>query len=321
MATHFLKSPGARSLKLATVLRMSEDEAREAFKAIRWAETEGEPVCPVCGCLEHYWLATQRRWKCRGCSKQFSLTSGTIFHSRKMEVRNILAAIAIFSNGVKGHAALQLSRDLGHDYKTCFVLLHKIREALGLAIDNSALLGVVEIDGVYIGGYVKPENRKVDRKDRRLAENQNGKRQVVVAMVERKGRTRAYVVKSEAQGVALAKKHIAPGTTVAADEARHWDQLTARFPIERVDHSKAYRGPLGENTNQVESFFSRVRRSEHGIHHHISGPHLQAYVTELAWREDYRRTSNGQQFAMLADAAGQAPKSAKWCGYWQRRAV
>ena len=121
-------------------------------------------------------------------------------------------------------------------------------------------------------------------------------------------------------GVYGAKKHIAPGTTVAADEARHWDQLTARFPIERVDHSKEYRGPLGENTNQVESFFSRVRRSEHGIHHHISGPHLQAYVTELAWREDYRRTSNGQQFAMLAAATGQAPKPAKWCGYWQRRA-
>lgn len=320
MATHFLKTPGARSLKLAQVLRMTEVEARDVFKTIRWAETDGEPVCPKCGCLEHYWLATQNRWKCRGCSHQFSLTSGTIFHSRKMEVRNILAAIAIFTNGVKGHAALQLSRDLGHDYKTCFVLLHKIREALGLAIDNSALSGVVEIDGVYLGGYAKPANRKVDRKDRRLAENQTGKRQVVVAMRERKGRTRAYVVQSEAQGVALAKKHIAPGSTIAADEARHWDQLAARYPIERVDHSKEYRGPLGENTNQAESFFTRVRRSEKGIHHHISGPHLQAYVTELAWREDFRRTSNGGQFAMLADAAAQAPKSKAWCGYWQRRA-
>lgn len=319
MATHFLKTPGARSLKLAQVLRMTEAEAREAFKAIRWAETDGEPVCPVCGCLEHYWLATQNRWKCRGCGKQFSLTSGTIFHSRKMEVRNILAAIAIFSNGVKGHAALQLSRDLGHDYKTCFVLLHKIREALGLAIDNSALSGVVEIDGAYLGGYAKPANKKADRKDRRLAENQTGKRQVVVAMRERKGRTRAYVVKTEAQGVALAKQHIAPGTTVHADEAGHWDQLSARFPIKRINHQEAY-SLNGACTNNAESFFSRVRRSEKGIHHHISGPHLQAYVTELAWREDYRRVSNGAQFAMLADAAAQAPKSVAWCGYWQRRA-
>lgn len=319
MAQHFLKSPAARSLKLATVLRMSEEEARAAFKTIRWAETDGEPVCPECGCLEHYWLATQNRWKCRGCHKQFSLTSGTIFHSRKMEVRNILAAMAIFSNGVKGHNALQLSRDLGHAYKTCYVLLMKIREALGLAIDNSALSGVVEIDGAYLGGYVKPANKRSDRKDRRIAENQTGKRQVVVAMRERKGRTRAYVVKAEAQGVALAKKHIEPGTTVHADEARHWDQLTARFPIKRINHQEAY-SLDGACTNSAESFFSRVRRSEKGIHHHLSGPHLQAYVTELAWREDFRRASNGSQFSMLADAAAQAPKSAKWCGYWQRRA-
>lgn len=320
MANHYLKSAAARSLKLAQVMRMSEEQAREAFRKIRWAETDGEPVCPRCGCLEHYWLETQRRWKCRGCAHQFSLTSGTIFHSRKMEVRNILAAIALFSNGVKGHAALHLVRDLGCAYQTAFVLLHKIRESLGLAIETSQLAGVVEIDGMYTGGYSKPANRKEDRKDRRILENQTGKRQVVIAIRERKGRTRAYVVKHEREGVALARQHVAPGSVVSADEASHWDRLAAHFPIERVDHSKEYSGPNGESTNQAESFFSRVRRSEKGIHHHLSGAYLQAYVTELAWREDFRRSSNGAQFTMLADAAAQAPKSKQWCGYWQRRA-
>ena len=117
MTQHFLKTPAAKSLKLATVLRMTDDQARAVFQKIRWAETDGEPVCPVCGCVESYYLATQRRWKCKGCAKQYSLTSGTIFHSRKLEVRNILAAIAIFTNGAKGYSALQLSRDMGHDYK------------------------------------------------------------------------------------------------------------------------------------------------------------------------------------------------------------
>lgn len=198
------------------------------------------------------------------------------------------------------------------------MLLHKVRESLGLAIDNSQLSGVVEIDGVYIGGYQKPANEKKDRKDFRIAENR-AKRQVVVAMRERKGRTRAYVVQSESEGVGLAKDHIAPGTTVHADEARHWDKLAVRFPIKRIDHGKAY-SLDGACTNMAESFFTRIRRSEKGIHHHLSGPYLQAYVTELAWREDFRRTSNGAQFAMLADAAAQAPKSSQWCGYWQRRA-
>jgi hypothetical protein len=37
-----------------------------------------------------------------------------------------------------------------------------------------------EVDGGYFGGYVKPANRKEHRLDRRLAENQSGKRKVVL---------------------------------------------------------------------------------------------------------------------------------------------
>ena len=75
------------------------------------------------------------------------MTSGTIFASRKMPIRDILAAIAIFVNGAKGHSALQLSRDLDCQYKTAFVLAHKIREAL--ASEQEAIGevgGSVEID-------------------------------------------------------------------------------------------------------------------------------------------------------------------------------
>jgi hypothetical protein len=37
-----------------------------------------------------------------------------------------------------------------------------------------------EVDGGYFGGYVKPANRKENRLHRRFAENQSGKRKVVV---------------------------------------------------------------------------------------------------------------------------------------------
>ena len=49
MAQHFLLSTQARTLSLAKVLRLSDDEAFETFKAIRWAENNGEPFCPKCG--------------------------------------------------------------------------------------------------------------------------------------------------------------------------------------------------------------------------------------------------------------------------------
>jgi transposase-like protein/predicted secreted protein len=319
MAQHFLLSPAARTLSLAKVLRMTDKQAEEAFRAIRWHETDGAPVCPVCGGMSHYDLASRPVWKCKSCSKQFSLTSGTVFHSRKLKLRDILGAIAIFTNGAKGYSALQLSRDLGCDYKSAFVLLHKIRESIELARAEGALKGDVELDGAYFGGHVRPENRKEDRKDRRLAENQSGKRQVVVVARERQGRTLTTVAKSEAAGVAFAKKSIAKGSTVHADEASHWDQLAANFPIKRVNHQVEYSAADGACTNQAESFFSRMRRAEIGIHHHIAGVYLQAYATEMAWREDARRQSNGNQFAMLVSAAATAPKSAQWCGYWQRR--
>src|SRR3954471_8143384 len=99
---------------------------------------------------------------------------GTIFASRKLSIRDYLLAIAIFVNGAKGHSALQLSRDLDCQYKTAFVMAHKIREALGAEANGATVSGEVEIDGAYFGGYVKPANHKENRRDRRRAVNQNG---------------------------------------------------------------------------------------------------------------------------------------------------
>lgn len=318
MSQHFLLSPEAKTLSLAKVLRMSDADAEKSFRAMRWPETDGEPICPECGCVDHYDLKSRPVWKCKGCSKQFSVTSGCIFHGRKLQIRDILAAVAIFVNGAKGYSALHLSRDLGIGYKSAFVLLHKCREAIGLARAEGALSGDVEVDGAYFGGYVKPENKKEDRIDRRRAENQSGKRQVVIAVRERDGRTITAVGKSEAEGVAFARSNVAKGSTIHADEAGHWDKLTAHFPIKRVNHQVEYKAEDGACTNQAESFFSRARRSEIGIHHHIAGDYLGQYAAELAWREDNRRVSNGTQFTMVVSAAAIAPKSDAWRGYWQR---
>ncbi|WP_375205668.1 IS1595 family transposase [Hyphococcus sp.] len=325
MAQHFLLSPEAKTLSLTKVLRMSDKDAETAFRAVRWAETDGEPICPECGSLEHYDLKGRPVWKCKGCKKQFSITSGTIFHGRKLALRDILGAIAIFTNGAKGYSALQLSRDLGVSYNCAFVLCHKMREAIALARQEGALKGNVEVDGAYFGGYVKPANNREDRQDRRRKVHQSGKRQVVIVARETTGRTLTTVAKTEAEGVAkteaegvaFARENIAAGSMVHADEASHWDKLAAAFPIKRVNHKRAY-SENGANTNAAESFFSRLRRAEIGTHHHVAGRYLAAYATEMAWREDARRQSNGNQFTMIVSAAAMAPKSAIWCGYWQR---
>jgi hypothetical protein len=73
----------------------------------------------------------------------------------------------------------------------------------------------------------RPANRKENRVDRRLAQNQTGTRRVVVAMRQRKGRTPAFVTKIEADGVELVDKAVASSAEIHADEASRWDILHA----------------------------------------------------------------------------------------------
>ncbi|MFY9696073.1 MAG: IS1595 family transposase [Xanthobacteraceae bacterium] len=275
------------------------------------------PLCPRCGCLDSYTYKTRKVFRCRGCSHQFTVTSGTIFASRKMPIRDYLLAIAIFVNGAKGHSALQLSRDLDCQWKSAYVLSMKLREAIAAETNGQQASGQVEIDGGYFGGYVKPANLKENRKDRRLVRNQNGKRKVVIVMRERNGKTLSFVSPSEDAAVPTIRERVANGAVVHADEAAHWDQLHARYETKRINHSLAYSN--GDAcTNQAESFFSRLRRAEIGIHHHVAGPYLDIYANEMTWREDNRRVSNGELYLMAADAALKHPVSQQWKGYWQR---
>lgn len=311
---HYLLSPAAKTLSIAKVARMTVEEAAETFRMVRWSETGGEPVCPRCACTACYPYRTRPVWRCKSCEKQFSVTAGTIFQDRKMPIKDILLAIALFANSAKGHSALQLSRDLQVRHRTAFRLLHKIREALGAQQAEEIAQGQVEIDGLHVGGHVRPSNRRFYRRDRRLAVNRSGKRRVVIVMRERGGKTLPFVVTSEDQGAAIVAERVAEGSTIFADEAAHWDQLHARFLTKRINHTEAY--AQGEtSTNQAESFFSRIRRSEMGVHHRISGPHLGAYASEMAWREDNRRVSNGEQYLAMVGAALKHPISKRWRGY------
>lgn len=226
MAQHFLLSAASRTLSLRAIYKAGEDAAYETFCQMRWPETDGEAVCPQCSHDEAYKITTRRKFKCKACAHQFSVTSGTIFASRKMDFVDLLSAICIIVNASKGVSMIQLSRDLDCQYKTAFVLAHKLREAMAQEVQTGApLTGHVEIDGAYFGGHIRPENAKADRKDRRLKENQTGKRRVVIVMRERVGRTLPKVTMTEGEGVALAIQNVSRAATMSADEASHWDTL------------------------------------------------------------------------------------------------
>ncbi len=320
MAQHFLLSAAARTLSLKSIFSEGEEAAYRRFCRLRWTETDGEPVCPACGCLDVYDLSTRRRFKCAACHRQFSVTSGTIFASRKLSFTDLLGAICLFVNASKGLSAVQLSRDLDVQHKTAFVLMHKLREAMAAETREAHLEGEVEVDGAAFGGHVRPANAREDRVDRRLLRRRSGKRRIVVALRQRGGRTLTRTFLREAEGVGFARERIAPGSAISADEVAHWDLLEPAFNVHRINHSEAYSRD-GVHTNLAESFFSRLRRMIGGQHHKVGGQHLDAYAAHAAWLEDHKAESNGRLAdRLIGDALG-SPVSRAWKGYWQRRAA
>lgn len=117
-------------MSLGDVCTMSDREVEDAFSRLRWSQNNGQPYCPHCGSVK---VCTARRktgalrYRCQGCHKDFSITSGTIFAWHKLSLRIYLLAILIVCNEVKGKSMLALRRDLRVQYKTAFVLSHEIR--------------------------------------------------------------------------------------------------------------------------------------------------------------------------------------------------
>lgn len=301
---------------------MSEDTAYATFCRFRWSATGGKAFCPKCGNLEPYAIR-RNRFQCSdsACMKEFSVTSGTVFHSRKLSFKKIMMAIWEELTNVKGVAALHLTRKLRVEYKTARVMLAKIREAIGFRRERMRLWGTVQIDGKYIGGHIKPENKKEDRVDRRV--HQNGKRLCVLSLRESNpgapNRTFTRVVLDEDAKAAwaAARDYVAAGTVFVADEHSSYNDLIGLGELRRVNHSKAYQTEDGTNTNAIESFFSRVERAYVGIHHRFSGKYLDWYMAMVAWKEDTRYMGVAWQFSDILRTVTHRTVSKNLKGYWQ----
>ena len=296
MSQHFLLSSRAKTLTLASVARMSDEEAEAVFRKIRWASNDGNPFCPKCGCTIVYDCRRANgtaRWRCKACRHSFSITSGTLFHSRKMPLRAYLFAIAIFCNEVKGKSMLALSRDLGTHYMTAFVLAHKIREAMASEVRRRRYRRRGQAGGNRRRIFWRLRQAcqsHENRRDRRLRQYQSGKRKVVVVIRERDGKTLPDVFHRDVAALSFIRLAVATGTELYADEASGWNALHARFTLHRVNHEEAY--SLGRRIRDQQQF-SRIVFLPHATRRvWAPSPYRRAVSDPLRARELVARGSS-----------------------------
>ncbi len=129
----------------------------DAVAAMRWPD--GNVVCPKCGLIEgerkrkHYWLKTQKRWKCYECRKQFSVKVNSVFEDSALGLDKWMVALWMLCNCKNGVSSHEIARELGIAQKNAWHMLHRLRLALQLP-DNSKLGGIVEMDECFVGGRI-----------------------------------------------------------------------------------------------------------------------------------------------------------------------
>lgn len=327
---HYLESSAAVTLGILDITDMSEEQAESVFEAIRFAANGGEPVCVWCDCQAVYRITrtvknrktcevtTRRIFKCQKCLKQFSVTSGTEFHGRKLPFKKILVAAFLFANGAAGKAALHLRRDIRSNRKSAWLLLQKLRESMtSYVTSGEPLSGEIEMDSTSVGGSVRKANRVLDRKNqprRHMSKVTN-----LSVLVERGPRGRVVpFLGNERELVKAINGLVRDPKRLIVDDHPAWNPLHAVFPVSRIKHAEQYSDLNGTSTNQAENHWSRFKRMYHGTYRHTAPHYRHAYNGECSWREQYNRVSNGEQLILMLAGALHHPSSPIFRGYYQR---
>ncbi len=282
-----LKQKEFSSLLELTKAIPDEKAAVDHFTAIRWKNGE---FCPYCGHDKLYHFGDKRTHKCAQCRQRFSIKVGTIFEDTKLPLRTWMLAVWFITSHKKSIASTQLAKDLGVTQKTAWFIMHRLRHAIRTRSFNRPLRGDVEADETFVGG--KDKNRLGQKRGMK-------KKAVVIGMMERGGELRAYKIERPGLAGQQVVKHVAPGSRLLTDEYSPYATIGGAYTHETVNHrSKEYtRGDV--HTNNLEGYWSQLKRQIFGIHHWVSRKHLDRYVGENAWRYNRRDVTEYFRFNEL----------------------
>ncbi len=311
------------TMSALTKMLRTEADAYRFLESKRWPDG---PVCPHCGVIGgHYYLAPKqnlttaegvearktrtgsvtgrRLWKCKDCRKQFSVTTKTVMHGSKVDLRIWVFVIFEMCANRNGIAAREIERRYGVASRTAWFMTQRIRAAMDQHL-SGPFEGVVVADETWIGG--EPRNRHA--KDRYGVQGKTDKTPVLSLINARTGEVRSAVVPDVSRKNlrdAMLHEMVMGDVVLHTDGSRVYRSLEGELAgHESVDHraGEYVRGDV--STNLAENFFSQLKRSIDGTHHHVSREHLHRYLGEFDFRHTTHRESDTWRMGLLMGMLG-----------------
>ena len=255
-----------------------EEDCFEYLFKLRWPNGF---VCPKCGGSEYYMIYKHKRFQCKQCRHQTSVTAGTVFHRSHQPLRVLFMAVYLIATSKKGLSAMELRRKLGiNGYKTAWLLMQKIRTAMASS-GKFLLTRMVEVDETYIGGHREgPRGRGA--KDKTL----------VAIAVETNGSTmgRAYLKTINSLTMTeleqFVKDHVARATKVSTDGYKSYGSLNNDYVHIPVKNSKSC--SKSDVLPKVHIVVANLKMWLRGTYNCLPAKHLQRYLDEFVFRFNRR---------------------------------
>jgi transposase-like protein len=280
----------------------------DTIAQMRWPKG---PICPACDGAEHYYLKTQKRWKCKKCSKQFSVKVGTIFEDSPISLDKWLVALWMMVNCKNGISSYEVGRALGLTQKSAWFVLHRLR----LALQTASLVKIggegktVEVDETYIGGLSRNMHKAV--RARKIKGTGGRDKTLVVGFLERGGKVRTSVPGNRRKKTMHkeVRENVGVGSILFTDALPSYNDLEEDYAHKVIDHAVAYvDGAV--HTNGMENYWSLLKRGIKGTYVSVEPFHLFRYLDEQAFRFNNRATkenpmNDGDRFDLaLSQIAG-----------------
>ncbi|HKH99336.1 MAG TPA: IS1595 family transposase [Candidatus Sulfotelmatobacter sp.] len=263
----------------------TDEKCRELLVRLRWPNAV---ECPRCKMPAVDLATTKQLFYCKGCDYQFSVTSGTVFNDSHLALQKWFLATLLLCEAKKGMSANQIKRTLGVSYKTAWYLCHRIRFAMTEV--HKMLDGTIEVDETYIGGKAKGKGTG----------NYRDSKEVVIGIIQRSGDLKFVHVKEGTSKAirAVMEEHVSEDVDViVTDESVLYASglpKSQRSKRKAVNHKAEeyvrYENGFMVTTNTVESAFSLFKRGIVGSWHRVSPKHLAAYLNEMTFRFNRRKS-------------------------------
>lgn len=274
----------------------------EYMIGIKWPD--GKIACPECGGerigeVKHQ---TRKLFQCKEkeCRKQFSTKTNTIFEDSVIPLNKWFVAVWYLANCKNGASSWELHRATKISQKSCWHMLHRVRTAMATGTFQK-ISGVVEADETFVGG--KAKNMHKSHRARRLGRGWIGKT-IVHGFLERGTETkpsRVHVtVIPDTQRRTIqesVRKHVEEGSTLSTDQLASYAGLSVDYIHRMVDHAKEYVKDRVVHTNNLENFWSLLKRCLTGTYIAVNPGHLDSYLAEEVFRYNLRKETDATRFA------------------------